>query len=409
MATLDASLGSTAADSGTVLRPSLAERDRRHRTIRDAMAREGLDVLVLSPSTARWEQMMADSRYVTGIGGFATEVLTIVPREGDITAYVYNRADWWRAEVDWVEDVRDGRNAWGENAVERIRELGLKKPRIGISGLSGLARAPSGTVTYDTVEAIAKSFPDATIVNATLLMQDIRAVKSDEEVKFLERSAAIVEKMIETCADAARPGVREKELYALMTATLLREDGELPNFLLFATGPGISRSSFVPTNRVLGKGDRIINEIEAKYAGYGAQAVAPMILGKPSPIFQEMINLSRACFEAVLGTMKPGTTFGDLQDVYVNMVEQVGGGRFSTGIPLMHARGLGDDGPALLRRSDLETYRKIPLQKGMTFILKPRIAEVDGKERVNVGDTVAVTATGAKRLGHRPLELIVLD
>ena len=143
-------------------------------------------------------------------------------------------------------------------------------------------------------------------------------------------------------------------------------------------------------------------------SGY-IQVVAPMILGKPPAIFREMVELSRACFDAVLGTMKPGATFGELQDVYAGLVERAGNGRFSTGIPLMHARGLGDDGPALLRRADLDTYRKIPLEEGMTFILKPRIVEVDGKERTSIGDTVAVTATGAKRLGRRPLELLVLD
>ncbi|MGE0651830.1 MAG: aminopeptidase P family N-terminal domain-containing protein, partial [Alphaproteobacteria bacterium] len=173
----------TAAVGATVPRPSRAECERRHKAIRAAMERDDLDVLVLSPNTARWAQMMADSRYVTAIGGFATEVLTVVPRRGEITAYVYNRADWWQKEVDWVRDVRDGRNAWGENAVERIGELELSgKPRIGISGMSGLARAPSGTVTWATVDAIAKACPAAEIVNATPLMQDLRAIKSDEEV-----------------------------------------------------------------------------------------------------------------------------------------------------------------------------------------------------------------------------------
>lgn len=398
-----------AAKDGTVPRPSLAERDRRHAAIRAAMARDGLDVLVLSPSTQRWAQMMADSRYVTAIGSFETEVLTVVPRDGDITAFVYNRADWWRTAVDWISDVRDGRNEWGANAVERIAELGLPaKARIGISGLSGLARAPSGTVTWATVDAIARAFPEAEIVNATGLMQDLRAVKSDEEVAFLERSAAIVERMIEACAEAARPGVREKELYARMTAALLAEDGELPNFLLFATGPGISRSSFVPTNRVLDPGDRIVNEIEAKYAGYGAQAVAPMILGKAPPLFRDMVSLAAECFEAVVAAMKPGATFGDLQQVYEGVVAKAGKDRFGTGIPMLHARGLGDDGPALLSKADLDTFKRIPLQKGMTFILKPRVIEIGGKERVNIGDTVAVTANGARRLGKRPLRLLEL-
>ncbi|HEY4134642.1 MAG TPA: M24 family metallopeptidase [Alphaproteobacteria bacterium] len=397
------------SNAGVVPRPSLAERDRRHALIRQAMAKEGLDVLVLSPNTARWGQMMADTRYVTAIGGFATEVLAVVPREGDITAYVYNRAAWWAKEVDWVADVRDGRNKWGENVVERVRELGLEKGRIGFSGLSGLARAPSGTITYDTVETVKAAFPGAEIVNATALMQEVRTCKSDEEVALLETSAGIVEKMIDVCVANARPGAVEKTIYGLMTATLLANDGELPNFLLFASGPNLKRSSFAPTSRVIESGDRIVNEIEAKYAGYGAQAVAPMVVGKPDPLYKEMVRLSGVCFEAILAAMKPGATFGDLQKVYAGVVAQEGKGRFTTGIPMMHARGLGDDGPALLRKSDVESFQNTPLQKGMTFILKPRLIEVGGKERASLGDTVAVTANGAKRLGKRPLELITID
>ncbi|HET9150005.1 MAG TPA: M24 family metallopeptidase [Alphaproteobacteria bacterium] len=399
----------TAARPGTLPRPSLAERDRRHRAIRAAMAEQSIDVLLLSPNTARWAQMMADSRYVTAIGGFATEVLTIFPREGEVTAYVYNRASWWKKEIDWITDVRDGRNEWGANAVERIRELGLERGRIGISGLADLARAPSGTVTFATVDAIARAFSAATIVNATPLMQNIRAIKSAEEVAFLERSMAIVEKMIAALAHNAKPGAVEKELYGLMTATLLANDGELPNFLLFATGPGISRSSFVPTNRVLGPGDRIVNEIEAKYAGYGAQAVAPIVLGKPDRAYADLIAVSRACFDLVLGMMKPGVTFGALMDAYTSFVAREGKGELSSGLPMMHARGLGDDGPALLRKADLETFRNHPLREGMTFILKPRVAQTNGRERGSVGDTVAVTATGARRLGKRELKLITVE
>ena len=80
-----------------VPRLSLAERDRRHRLVREAMDRAGLDVLILPANVSRWEQMMADSRYITTIGGFGTETLTIVPRDGAVTAYVFNRAPFWRA------------------------------------------------------------------------------------------------------------------------------------------------------------------------------------------------------------------------------------------------------------------------------------------------------------------------
>jgi Xaa-Pro aminopeptidase len=75
----------------------------------------------------------------------------------------------------------------------------------------------------------------------------------------------------------------------------------------------------------------------------------------------------------------------------------------------MHARGLGDDGPALLGDKDLERFSKLELETGMTFIVKPQVRPAQGKGRASIGDTVAVTENGARRLGKRELKLVVKD
>jgi Xaa-Pro dipeptidase len=388
---------------------SIQERDRRYKIVRTEMAKRGIDCLLLPANTGRWEQLQGDSRYLTTIGGFATEVFTVFPREGDVTAYIFNRAAWWKQVQKWVPDVRDGRNRWGQNVVERINELGLQKGTIGISGLAGLFRAPEGIIPYSSVKAIQDAFPQAKIVNATEMMQEIRAVKSTEEVSMLERSAAIVEKTIEAMVENANPGVSEKELYGAMVHAMLANGGELPTLFFLSAGPGLSNSSFVPTDYRIQKGDRIIDEIEAKYCGYAAQAVCPVVMGTPDNEYQKMIDISRACFDAILGAMKPGVTFGALFDVYKRTVEEQGKGKYLWNHPMMHARGLGDDGPALLGDKDLERFSKIQLQTGMTFILKPQVRPVEGKGRASLGDTVTVTESGARRLGKRELQLIVKD
>ena len=386
---------------------SIQERDRRYKLVRAEMAKRGIDVLLLPANTGRWEQLQGDSRYLTTIGGFATEVFTVFPREGDVAAYIFNRAAWWERAQQWVTDVRDGRNRWGQNAIERITELGLQRGTIGISGLAGLFRAPEGIIPYSSVKAIQDAFPQATIVNATELMQEIRAIKSAEEVSMLQRSAEIVEKTIEAMVEHANPGVSEKELYGAMVHAMLANGGELPTLFFLSAGPGLSNSSFVPTDYRIQKGDRLINEIEAKYAGYAAQAVSPVVIGAADDEYQKMIDLSRACFDAILHHMKPGVTFGWLFDIYRDTVERQGQGKYLWNHPMMHARGLGDDGPALLGDKDLERFSKIELEAGMTFILKPQVRPKEGKGRGSIGDTVTVTENGARRLGKRELQLIV--
>lgn len=371
------------------------------------MAKRGLDVLLLPANTGRWEQLQGDSRYLTTIGGFATEVFTVFPREGDVTAFIFNRAAWWQKAQNWVADVRDGRNRWGQNAIERINELGLQKGTIGVSGLAGLFRAPEGIIPYSSVKAIQDAFPQAKIVNATEMMQEVRAVKSAEEVALLEHSAAITEKTIDAMIENANPGVSERELYGAMVHAMLANGGELPTLFFLSAGPGITNSSFVPTDYRIQKDDRLIDEIEAKYAGYAAQAVAPAVIGTPDDEFVKMTELSRACFDAILGAMKPGVTFGTLFDLYRDTIEQKGNGKYLWSHPVMHARGLGDDGPALLGDKDIERFSKIQLQTGMTFILKPQVRPVQGKGRASLGDTVTVTENGARRLGKRELKLIV--
>jgi Xaa-Pro dipeptidase len=386
---------------------SIQERDRRYKLVRAEMAKRGIDVLLLPANTGRWEQLQGDSRYLTTIGGFATEVFTVFPREGDVAAYIFNRAAWWERAQQWVTDVRDGRNRWGQNAIERITELGLQRGTIGISGLAGLFRAPEGIIPYSSVKAIQDAFPQATIVNATELMQEIRAIKSAEEVSMLQRSAEIVEKTIEAMVEHANPGVSEKELYGAMVHAMLANGGELPTLFFLSAGPGLSNSSFVPTDYRIQKGDRLINEIEAKYAGYAAQAVSPVVIGAADDEYQKMIDLSRACFDAILHHMKPGVTFGWLFDIYRDTVERQGQGKYLWNHPMMHARGLGDDGPALLGDKDLERFSKIELEAGMTFILKPQVRPKEGQGRGSIGDTVTVTENGARRLGKRELKLIV--
>lgn len=386
---------------------SIEERDRRYRIVRAEMAKRGIGCLLLPANTGRWEQLQGDSRYLTTIGGFATEVFTVFPLEGEVTAYIFNRAAWWKQAQKWVADVRDGRNRWGQNAIERIRELGLEKGTIGISGLAGLFRAPEGIIPYSSVKAIQEAFPQAKLVNATEMMQEIRAVKSAEEVAMLERSAAIVEKTVEAMVANAVPGVSEKELYGAMVHAMLAHGGELPTLFFLSAGAGLTNSSFVPTDYRIQKGDRLINEIEAKYAGYAAQAVCPMTIGPADDEYRRMIDISRACFDAVLGAMKPGARLGALFGVYTRTVEREGKGKYVWSHPMMHARGLGDDGPALLGDRDVERFSKIELQTGMTFILKPQVRPAQGKGRASIGDTVTVTEDGARRLGTRELELIV--
>ncbi|HEY3918046.1 MAG TPA: M24 family metallopeptidase [Stellaceae bacterium] len=384
-------------------RLSLAERDRRYRAVRAAMAAENLDALILPASTSRWEQTMADSRYLTTIGGFGTEALTIFPREGEVTAYVFNRAAFWLHAQDWVTDVRDGRNLWLENIRERLGELKPTAGRIGIAGLSGLTRTPDGIIPYATVEGLKEALPRAEFVNATALMSRVRQVKSAEEIALMRRATEIAEAMVGTLADL-RPGDTERTVYANMTHKLLTMGGDLPAMIIIGSGPDLQHGMFVPTLRPLGVRDVITGEVEGRYAGYSGQIVRPAVLGAARADFRELVGITVAVFDDVRAAMKADATLGGVLAAYEAAVAKHGGGACKTAYPLMHARGLGDEYPTVLSPDDIAKHGDFKLEAGMAFVLKPRVAR-KGVPTAQIGDMVVIGENAGIRLGREALGL----
>jgi Xaa-Pro aminopeptidase len=107
--------------------------------------------------------------------------------------------------------------------------------------------------------------------------------------------------------------------------------------------------------------------------------------------------------------MRPGVSFGTLFDTYQKTVQDRGKDMYRWSHPMMHSRGLGDDAPALMRDKDLERLAQRQLEKGMAFILKPRVRHVSGKGSASIGDTVVVEQNGARRLGRREMKLFFTE
>ena len=383
---------------------SIAERDRRWRRLREEMRSAGLDALISLPNQGHWDQFGADTRYMTQIGGTQSEVGAVLPLEGEVTAIVRgaNEIEWWGLAQDWVKDIRPSRRSYGEPVIERLKEI--RAERIGIVGLAGLMRAPEGIVPWGTFEKIRAALLKAKFENATDLMQEVRSVKSTEEIAFIEKAAEIIGQAIEALIIHAKAGARENELIAEMLREIVRQGGEPITMLLFGTGgPEVPWAQRVFTARELKPGDLINTEVEGKYAGYIAQALQPIALGPKPQKLEEIFDATKVIFERMLKFLKPGITFGEIVSFYQDQVKSAG---YEPDGALLHGRGLGEDAPMLWgARTDFpETNAK--LREGHVFILKPACRQGFMRDSIRAGDTVAIEAHGARRLGKRELAFI---
>jgi Xaa-Pro aminopeptidase len=246
-----------------------------------------------------------------------------------------------------------------------------------------------------------EGLPGARFVSASDLMGEARFVKSPEEVEVLRRSTTIAERACHAMLETARVGVFEPLIMANMYQAAIAAGGSMPMMLGWISGPfghGYHRIE-QPTHRFMQNGDYLSVEIEGRWAGYVAQIDQSVTFGEVPSWAVDAHRAAVECFWDIVNVIRPGVGFGELQEA----ATRVNRSGKASGALTLHGRGLGDDGPLITNQSQPDVAA-IPLQEGNVFVVKPGVAYNGMGDVGHVGDVVLVTATGAERLGTRPID-----
>ena len=393
---------------------SLAERDRRWRAVRELMARQGIDIIVTPNNSGNSTDFQADSRYLTHCGGGGdADVAAVFPLDGEVTAIATSAKLRWLSVQEWTRDVREANRRYGKAIVERLKELKPPIRRIGITGLGDVdgTRTPEGTILYRVWKQIREAFPDAELIDATPILNEVRYVKSREELDALQKSMEIIELAYQAEAAAARPGVKDWDVWAATMYALMLNGSEFPVHYNWVSGKNPPRTLTRPSLRLLERGDIIMNELEASWIGYRAQGVQPVFVAEVDPVYRELIKVQREVFHRVCAAMTPGTSAEELGEITRRAGEAAalrsGPAAGCAAALTMHGRGAGDDGPIVIQGAGSPRQLGVRLLENMVFICKPSVTTADRAYRLTWGDTVVVTESGARGLGNRAHDLVV--
>lgn len=384
-----------------VPRLSVPERDNRWARVRALMDRDGLDAILALNNSANMDQSNGNGRYLSSIGGNGAQVSVVFPRHGEVTAVTgpVPTPDYWLQYQEWVTDIRTSFFTSTPVIVERLKELDLEGGRIGIAGLSGVAREPDGTVCLGTFTALQTELPHAEFVNATLLMDEVRFVKSDEEITLLQRGVQCVEAAFDVLDREATAGAPESWVYAQMMASMIEKGAEPNQLLLMAAGSPLPPvATMLPSVRPLGRDDVVMIEADAKWGGYLGHSTTTVWVDKPDDVDRAMAELQVEATQKCWDALRPGAMLGD----FAALCADVAAGSGFECQPIMHSRGTGLDAPVLVARARDDRTKNWAVEENSVFIVKPRVTSRDGKRKVIWGDTVVVTQDGAQRLGSRP-------
>lgn len=381
-----------------------AEHNRRYSRVRHFMAEANLDCLLAPPGEPYEPQ--ANSRYLTQVGGLQGAAWAVVPASGQETSIFGSEREhkMWRANLQWPEDMRWG-NTPTELFIDRIRELGVDRGRIGVSGLASQYHRAEGIIPHETWRKITQALPAATFVPATEVVERARVVKGEEEIAVIQRICDANEAAIARMMEVARPELEEADVWMEMAPVLIRHTADYPARLsLGSNGAPANASNTMGLPIRMEDGGVLSQEIDARLQGYRAQCNHSILVGnRNASQYTEAMEAAVSTFLHLVEWLKPGLTVGDLLDEYTRTAarhEGTGGG------VLMHTNGLGSDRPRV-GPGPFAADRDWVIEPGWTFTIKTTVRIKSSGVAALIGEPVTVTDSSARRLGHRELRPFV--
>ncbi|KIL46318.1 M24 family metallopeptidase [Jeotgalibacillus campisalis] len=281
-----------------------------------------------------------------------------------------------------------------ENPIQLLHTL-LQTKNMAVSSLA----IESSHLTVDRLNLLKESFGSFDIHSIDQQMNDLRVVKSQDELVLLRKAAELADFAIETACSELAEGKTELEILAAIEFELKRKGiTEMSFSTMVLTGKNAASPHGNPGLNKIKRGDLVLFDLGVVYQGYCSDITRTVAFGELS---KEQIKIYETVLAAELKALemvKPGVKASDLDLAARKVIQDAGYGDF---FPHRLGHGLGlnvHEYPSITSDSDFI------LKEGMTFTIEPGIY-VPNIAGVRIEDDVLVTENGYETLTKFPKTL----
>jgi Xaa-Pro aminopeptidase len=265
----------------------------------------------------------------------------------------------------------------------------------------GPVYAPLDPTTRDERRLTDQMFAGRDVRNIRPVVDSLRLVKDTDELARLRRAVDISALGHVAAMEAARPGMWEYEIEAIVEATFRRNGADRVGYpSIVGSGPNSTTLHYDVSRRQTRDGDLVVLDAGAEWGQYTADVTRTFpVNGKFTPRQKAIYDLVLATQQAAFDSTRPGTTIGQLNRIARDYMRAHSGtlcGTQTCDAYFIHGLGhwLGMD------VHDVGDYTT-PLKPGIVLTLEPGIYLGEEALGVRIEDDVLVTPTGAEWLSAK--------
>jgi Xaa-Pro dipeptidase len=339
--------------------------------VQEQMKQRKLNALVLLNAT--------NVIYTTGYFHRSTErpLAALIPESGDPALFVPELESdqvklWWIKDYEAYFDFPGpvNRVRW---IFERVAKRGLGAGQIGVE-----------EPTPGRMQQMKLGAPKATIVDAGDLVENMRWVKDEDELRVMRRAMYFADFTVQAGRDFVQSNgsvTEDQILKASADAVADKMSKELNDVVGVGIEPPFGglvpfgkRSAFphaVPSKDRLKSGDALILSFGAQVGGYNVESERSFSVGKPSDYAKRLYDAMLAAHDTGVENMKQGAVAEEVDKKSLDQIRKAGFEKF-----LKHrtGHGIGLDGHEAPWIAEGD---KAVLKEGMTFSCEPGVYDPD--------------------------------
>jgi len=247
-----------------------------------------------------------------------------------------------------------------------------------------------------------------TVVDCQALLQDVRMIKTEDEITLLNTACAMVDGAYGELFRALRPGFRENECVALVNKVLYELGSEHVEGVNAISGERCSPHPHVFTDRMLRPGDPAYFDILHAYNGYRTCYYRTFAVGSASRALVDAYKRCRDILDHAISLIRPGVTTADVVAVWPK-AEEFGFPDEEAAFALQYGHGVGLsiwEKPIFSRLVSFE-YPTV-VQEGMVFALETFWPASDGWSAARIEEQLVVTKDGCEVITRFPAEELLV-
>lgn len=339
--------------------------------VQEQMKKRKLNALVLLNAT--------NVIYTTGYFHLSTErpLAALIPESGDPALFIPQLESdqvklWWVKDYEAYFDFPGpvNRARW---IFERVAKRGFDAGQIGVE-----------EPTPGRMQQMKLGAPKATIVDAGDLVENMRWVKDEDELRIMRRAMYFADFTVQAGRDFVQHNgsvTEDQILKATADAVADKMSKELNDVVGVGVAPPFGglvpfgkRSAFphaVPSKDRLKSGDALILSFGAQVGGYNVECERSFSIGKPNDHAKRLYDAMLAAHDTGVENLKEGAVAEEVDRKSLDQIRKAGFEKF-----LKHrtGHGIGLDGHEAPWIAEGD---KTTLKEGMTFSCEPGVYDPD--------------------------------